>query len=480
MRRVIDDFPMLPALEPPVHVVGGGLAGSECAFQLAERGTAVVLHEMRPERSTPAHKTGRFAELVCSNSFRSDDPLHAAGLLKREMEAFGSLVLAEARRAAVPAGGALAMDRDRFAEGVTARLAAHPRVEIRHDEVTAIPAGEAVIATGPLTSPAMSQALGELLGSDYLYFYDAIAPIVDGDSLDTDRLFWQSRYGKGDGDDYLNSPLDEAAVPRLPHRPPGGRGPPPARLRARAVLRGVPADRGAGPPRARHPPLRADEAGGADRPRRPPPVGGGAAPPRGPGEEPVQPRRLPVADDLARAEAGAAPAPRPRAGASSSAWGRSTATPSSTPPPTSTATTGSRRPRASVSPARSPASRGTWSRRPPASPSPSTSLCSAVTVASPSRSPPPPLSVPSPATSPSPTPSASSRPTSTTACSPTCRSGCARPTAAPPTPSARTATSPPGPSAPPSPSTRARSPVSRSRPRSPSDGRMAMRWVKKN
>jgi methylenetetrahydrofolate--tRNA-(uracil-5-)-methyltransferase len=209
LRHLIDDLVILPAMGSSVHVVGGGLAGSECAFQLAERGTAVVLHEMRPGRPTPAHKTGRFAELVCSNSFRSDDPLHAAGLLKREMEAFGSLVLAEARRAAVPAGGALAMDRDRFAEGVTARLGAHPRIEIRHDEVTAIPAGETVIATGPLTSPTMSQALGELLGSDYLYFYDAIAPIVDGDSLDLDRLFWQSRYGKGGGDDYLNSPLDE-------------------------------------------------------------------------------------------------------------------------------------------------------------------------------------------------------------------------------------------------------------------------------
>ena len=197
-------------MEPPIHVVGGGLAGSECAFQLADRGVAVVLHEMRPGVGTPAHQTGRFAELVCSNSFRSDDPLHAAGLLKREMEALGSLIIAEARRAAVPAGGALAMDRDRFAAAVTARLAAHPRIEVRHEEVQAIPEGDVVIATGPLTSAAMSRALGELLGSDYLYFYDAIAPIVEGESLDLTRLFWQSRYGKGDGDDYLNSPLDEA------------------------------------------------------------------------------------------------------------------------------------------------------------------------------------------------------------------------------------------------------------------------------
>ena len=191
----------------PVHVVGGGLAGSECAFQLAERGVPVVLWEMRPERTTPAHHTGRFAELVCSNSFRSDDPLHAAGLLKREMEAFGSLVIASARAAAVPAGGALAMDRNGFAAAVSARLEAHPRIEIRRAEVTALPAGDAVLATGPLTSPALSAALGELLGGEHLYFYDAIAPIVDGESLDMSKLFWQSRYGKGGGDDYLNAPL---------------------------------------------------------------------------------------------------------------------------------------------------------------------------------------------------------------------------------------------------------------------------------
>lgn len=193
----------------PVHVVGGGLAGSECAFQLAERGVPVVLHEMRPAVGTPAHHTDRFAELVCSNSFRSDDPLHAAGLLKREMEAFGSLVIAAARAAAVPAGGALAMDRDHFAAAVTARLAAHPRIEIRREEVREIPAGDAIIATGPLTSAAMAAALGDLLGGEYLYFYDSIAPIVEGDSLDLGKLFWQSRYGKGEGDDYLNSPLDE-------------------------------------------------------------------------------------------------------------------------------------------------------------------------------------------------------------------------------------------------------------------------------
>ncbi|MBW8875989.1 MAG: methylenetetrahydrofolate--tRNA-(uracil(54)-C(5))-methyltransferase (FADH(2)-oxidizing) TrmFO [Acidobacteria bacterium] len=194
-----------------VHIVGGGLAGSECAWQLAERGVDVVLHEMRPVRGTPAHKTGDLAELVCSNSLRSDDPLHAAGLLKREMEAFGSLIIGKAREASVPAGSALALDRDRFAALVTTAIQEHPRIELRRDEVTEIPGGEeteVVLATGPLTSEAMSARLQELLGSEYLYFYDAIAPIVEAESLDLSKLFWQSRYGKGEGEDYLNAPMD--------------------------------------------------------------------------------------------------------------------------------------------------------------------------------------------------------------------------------------------------------------------------------
>jgi methylenetetrahydrofolate--tRNA-(uracil-5-)-methyltransferase len=196
-------------MSEPIHVIGGGLAGSECAYQLAERGLPVVLHEMRPVRMTPAHKTGDLAELVCSNSLRSDDPVHAAGLLKREMESFGSLIIAAARAAAVPAGSALAVDRDRFSARVGAALAAHPLVELRREEVTGLADGaEVVVATGPLSSPAIARALQELLGSEYLYFYDAIAPIVEAESLDRSRLFWQSRYGKGEGDDYLNAPLD--------------------------------------------------------------------------------------------------------------------------------------------------------------------------------------------------------------------------------------------------------------------------------
>jgi methylenetetrahydrofolate--tRNA-(uracil-5-)-methyltransferase len=193
-----------------VHVVGGGLAGSECAWQLAGRGVEVVLHEMRPVKGTPAHKSGDLAELVCSNSLRSDDPFHAAGLLKREMEAFGSLIIAKAREASVPAGSALALDRDRFAALVTQAIESHPRIELRREEVTEIPEGEVILATGPLTSEAMSARLQGLLGSEYLYFYDAIAPIVEADSLDYGKLFWQSRWGKGEGEDYLNAPMSEA------------------------------------------------------------------------------------------------------------------------------------------------------------------------------------------------------------------------------------------------------------------------------
>lgn len=199
----------LVCAEDRVHVIGGGLAGSECAYQLAQRGLKVVLYEMRPVRKTPAHQTDGLAELVCSNSLRSDDPLHAAGLLKREMEAFGSLIIGAARSAAVPAGTALAVDRDLFAGIVTRTLEDHPAIEVRRREVLEIPPGDVVIATGPLTSEAMSIKLQGLLGSEHLYFYDAIAPIVDAESLDLELLFRASRYGKGAGDDYLNSAMNE-------------------------------------------------------------------------------------------------------------------------------------------------------------------------------------------------------------------------------------------------------------------------------
>ncbi len=193
----------------PITIIGGGLAGCECAWQLAERGLSVVLWEMRPEKSTPAHSTGSLSELVCSNSLRSDDPHHAAGLLKREMEAFGSLIIAAARETAVPAGSALAVDRHAFADRVTTQLEGHPSIDIRRQELTKIPDGEVVIATGPLTSEAMSDRLEELLGQESLYFYDAISPIVEAESLDMEVLFAASRYGKGGGDDYLNAPMSK-------------------------------------------------------------------------------------------------------------------------------------------------------------------------------------------------------------------------------------------------------------------------------
>mgnify|MGYP001820548111 FL=1 len=191
----------------PITIVGGGLAGSECAFQLANRGIRVELSEMRPVRSTPAHQTDRLAELVCSNSLRSDDPFHAAGLLKREMERFGSLVIAAAREAAVPAGGALAVDRDRFADRITEAVSSHPLIQLRRREEERIPEGEVVLASGPLTSDTLAAELLKLLDDESLYFYDSIAPIVDIESQDMERLFWASRYDKGSGDDYLNAPM---------------------------------------------------------------------------------------------------------------------------------------------------------------------------------------------------------------------------------------------------------------------------------
>ena len=191
-----------------ILVVGGGLAGTEAAWQLATAGLRVRLVEMRPLRPTPAHRTDRLGELVCSNSLRGDAVTNAVGLLKREMEALGSLVIRAARQAAVPAGGALAVDRDRFAEQVTRAVEDHPGITLDRRELTELPAGPAVIATGPLTSPALHEALEALLGEGALAFYDAIAPIVAADSLDMDRLFRASRYGKGGGDHYLNSALD--------------------------------------------------------------------------------------------------------------------------------------------------------------------------------------------------------------------------------------------------------------------------------
>ena len=189
-----------------VHVVGGGLAGCEAAWALAERGVNVTLDEMRPVRMTPAHQTDGLAELVCSNTFKSTDPLHAHGLLKAEMRLLGSIVLQAADEARIPGGSALAVDRVVFSRGVEARVGAHPNVTVVRAEVTAL-VSPAVIATGPLTSDALADAIAARLGVQSLAFYDAIAPIVSADSLDYEPMFKASRYGKGGGGDYWNAPF---------------------------------------------------------------------------------------------------------------------------------------------------------------------------------------------------------------------------------------------------------------------------------
>ena len=195
-----------------ILVIGGGLAGSEAAWQAARAGLRVALCEMRPVRSTPAHRTDRLAELVCSNSLKSNQPQSASGLLKEELRRAGSLLLQIADRAAVPAGQALAVDREQFAAGVTAALEANPLVSLRREEVRAVPRDTVVVlATGPLTSDALSVDLARLAGAQHLYFYDAISPIVDAETLDLSKIFRASRYGKDDrpesDGDYLNCPL---------------------------------------------------------------------------------------------------------------------------------------------------------------------------------------------------------------------------------------------------------------------------------
>ncbi|HSR71687.1 MAG TPA: methylenetetrahydrofolate--tRNA-(uracil(54)-C(5))-methyltransferase (FADH(2)-oxidizing) TrmFO [Kiloniellales bacterium] len=202
----------------PVHVIGGGLAGSEAAWQVARAGVPVVLHEMRPVRGTDAHVGDGLAELVCSNSFRADDPQsNAIGLLHEEMRRLGSVILAAGDTHKVPAGGALAVDRVGFSAEVTRRLEAEPLVEIRREEIAGLPPDDwdsVIVATGPLTSPALAEAVRDLTGSEALAFFDAIAPIVYKETIDFDRAWYQSRYDKGapggDGADYINCPLDKA------------------------------------------------------------------------------------------------------------------------------------------------------------------------------------------------------------------------------------------------------------------------------
>lgn len=194
--------------ESRVEVIGGGLAGCECACQLADRGIPVRLREMRPLVSSPAHHTGNLAELVCSNSFKSQRPDSAAGLLKNELRAMGSVLIGCAERSAVPAGGALAVDREVFSASVEHEIGRRRLIEVVRGEVTEIPSGPVVIAAGPLCSPALSERVMGLVGGDALSFFDAAAPIVDASTLDMDVLFAQSRYGEEGCGDYLNAPLD--------------------------------------------------------------------------------------------------------------------------------------------------------------------------------------------------------------------------------------------------------------------------------
>src|SRR6267143_343365 len=192
-----------------IKIIGAGLAGSECAFQLAQRGHRVDLFEMRPVKMTAAHQTSNLAELVCSNSFRSSAITNAVGLLKREMQILGSLVIRCGEEARVPAGDAFAVDRERFSAAVTEAVVA--KVNIYRDEITSLNFDgydRLVVATGPLTSHPLFEAINDFLGRDGLYFYDAIAPILAADSLDFSKLYWKSRYGKGSGTDYLNAPVN--------------------------------------------------------------------------------------------------------------------------------------------------------------------------------------------------------------------------------------------------------------------------------
>ncbi|WP_342362904.1 methylenetetrahydrofolate--tRNA-(uracil(54)-C(5))-methyltransferase (FADH(2)-oxidizing) TrmFO [Terrarubrum flagellatum] len=201
----------------PIHIIGGGMAGSEAAWQAAEAGVPVILHEMRPVRGTDAHKTDGLAELVCSNSFRSDDSeTNAVGLLHAEMRKLGSLIMAQGDAHQVPAGGALAVDRDGFSAAVTRALEAHPLIQIAREEIPGLPPSDwdsVIIATGPLTSPDLAAAIGGLTGEKELAFFDAIAPIVHRDSIDMTKAWMQSRYDKagpgGTGADYINCPLSK-------------------------------------------------------------------------------------------------------------------------------------------------------------------------------------------------------------------------------------------------------------------------------
>ena len=325
-----------------VRIIGGGLAGSEAAWQVARRGVRVVLHEMRPQRPTAVHKTDRLAELVCSNSFRGDKLDNAVGLLKEEMRRLDSLVLRAAAAARVPAGAALAVDRHAFADAVTRAIAEHPLITVVRDEVGELPAPDGVptiVATGPLTSEALSAAIAAFVGRDHLSFYDAISPIVSAETIDRSKVFRASRWDRSLGP-MAAAPADRlrqfrraglrrrrraGRLSELPNDARGIRGVPrrprPCGIRDRArfrqsdLFRRMPADRSDGPPWARHPAVRADEARGAhrstDRPaglRRRATASGHAC------GRSLQPGRIPDAVEVGRAGTRAADDPRARVG----------------------------------------------------------------------------------------------------------------------------------------------------------------------
>ncbi|MFI8574693.1 FADH(2)-oxidizing methylenetetrahydrofolate--tRNA-(uracil(54)-C(5))-methyltransferase TrmFO [Rossellomorea aquimaris] len=198
----------------PVNVIGAGLAGSEAAWQIAKRGIKVNLFEMRPVRQTPAHHTDKFAELVCSNSLRANTLTNAVGVLKEEMRHLDSVIMSAADACSVPAGGALAVDRHEFAAHVTDKVKNHPNVMVYNEEVTDLPEGITIIATGPLTSESLSEKIRKVTGEEHLYFYDAAAPIIEKDSIDMDKVYLKSRYDKGEAA-YLNCPMTESEFNRF-------------------------------------------------------------------------------------------------------------------------------------------------------------------------------------------------------------------------------------------------------------------------
>ncbi len=204
-------------MDQELLVIGGGLAGTEAAWQAAELGVQVKLYEMRPQRKTPAHETDRLAELVCSNSMGSMLPHKAPGLLKAEMRGLGSMILACAEQSAVPAGSSLAVDREQFTDCVAARIESHPNIELVREEVTAVPHQPTIIATGPLTSDALTSDIGKITGQEHLYFYDALAPIVNYETIDMNIAFRQSRYDKGEQEegDYINCPMTQEEYERF-------------------------------------------------------------------------------------------------------------------------------------------------------------------------------------------------------------------------------------------------------------------------